>query len=208
MVHIFKSQTLNGMLYLNRNRFGRLTGMLGLLPRALGSCVRKSGHPLQHLPIHPGDALLRNLPLQDIPDFLGGPTILARETLVCGGLHSGQAWFTLRIPEGSEDHPRHEKTKAQKSDVSKVTEPVVEEPGWESCFLSLRPQHGTLSFSWLSVLLTYLMAVDAVLQVCQRGRPIQRRPSPGQHLLLYPFQVPVQLGHLCQEFLSLWVSWS
>lgn len=35
MVRIFKSQTLNGMLYLNRNRFGRLTEMLGLLPRAL-----------------------------------------------------------------------------------------------------------------------------------------------------------------------------
>lgn len=102
----------------------------------------------------------------------------------------------------------HEKTEVQKSDMSKVTETVVEEPGWESCFLSLQPQNGTLSFSRLSVLLTYLMAVDAVLQVGQRGRPVQRRPSPGQHLLLYPFQVPGQLGHLRQEFLSLWVSWS
>lgn len=121
--------------------------------------------------------------------------------------------FTLRIPEGSGDHPGHEKTEAQKSNMSKVTEPVVEEPGWESCFLSLRPQEcepqsGTLSFPRLSVLLTYLMAVDAVLQVCQRSRPVQRCPSPGQHLLLYLFQVPIQLGHLCQELLSLWVSWS
>lgn len=175
-------------------------------------CQKRWSSPTDTASPHPSRegfrALPRNLPLQDIPDLLDGPTTLARETLACGGLHSGQAWFTLRIPEGSGGHHGHETTEVQKSDMSKVTETVVEEPGWESCFLSLQPQNGTLSFSRLSVLLTYLMAVDAVLQVGQRGRPVQRRPSPGQHLLLYPFQVPGQLGHLRQEFLSLWVSWS
>lgn len=51
------------------------------------------------------------------------------------------------------------------------------------------------------------MAVDAALQVIQWRHAVQWSPDPGQDLLLYLSQVPIQLYHLCQELLGLWVSW-